>query len=609
MEFFLANETQLATFDASLARGIMSDSSRKSHRNLYTAIIMVALTFVLYSQTLKFDFVNWDDDVYLYENIRVQSPTIENIRWFFANPYYHAYIPLTMISHMIDFTLWGFNPSGHHLTSVILHSLNAFWVLVLSLQLFSIAKNGLEIRGLRKVLRREIDVGILFPSILAALLCVWHPLRAESVAWVSDRKDLLCAFFLFPVFIAYINYVAAKGKSDGRRWYLASLTFFVFACLSKSVAVTAPAVFLLMDYVLLNRLQGGETMKRLLTEKIPFFIVTGAVALVAAKITPDASSSDMFEVLTPMQRAFLPFYNSIFYLGKTFLPTNLSPMYPLANEGAMMVAFIMFATVSVFCLWLWKKGMKVPLLAWLCYVIMLAPSSSFSSTIIQTTADRYSYLPSVALFLLFGGSVGEAWERFSSNKTNQIAIACTALLVVGFLGFTNFRQQKIWMNSETLWGRAIDLYPSMPLPYNNFGLALQARGELGKAAEAYTRAIQLKPNYLEAHLNLGNIMFAKGNWDEAERLFRRAAELNPNQAEVYNNLGVVSITKGNTLEALRWFRKSIEVNPEYAQGYFNLAALYAKMGNNEASVEALKKAAHLGHYVARESLRREGISR
>jgi Tfp pilus assembly protein PilF len=584
--------------------------SQKSTLGLFLALIVTALTFVVYAQTLGFDFVNWDDDVYLYENSRAQTFSLENVFWFFSHSYYHSYIPITMLSHMVDLALWQFNPSGHHLTNVIIHALNTCWLFVLSLKLILIliARDGSSAKWFRESVLMEMDLSVLFSSSFAALLFGLHPLRVESVAWISDRKDLLCALFLLPGTICYINYVAAQRAENRWRWYIGSFLLFLCGCLSKSVAVTAPVVFLLMDIFLLRRIRPGRKFRSAVTDKIPFLLVGGVVSAIAVKVTPDVASSDMFDVLTPVQRGFLPFHNSVFYLAKMILPRDLSPIYPLADERVMIVSFVVFAVVTLSCLWLWKKEMKFPLLAWSSYVLMLLPSAGFSTSILQTTADRYSYLPLVSFFILGGGTVGHVLRRISLNRQSQFAIAATALLVTVFLGFLNFRQQSVWKNSETLWGKAITLFPTMPLPHNNFALALQSRGAIDEAEESFNRAIRLKPNYVEAHLNLGNIMFAKRNLNEAERLFRRAAELNPRQAEVYNNLGVVSSAKGNPVEAIHFFRRSVEVNPEYAQGYFNLGALHAKMGNNEASVEALKQAAVLGHRSAQESLSRQGQS-
>ncbi|MBX2991654.1 MAG: tetratricopeptide repeat protein [Bacteroidetes bacterium] len=580
---------------------------QKSALGFLAAIVILACTFVLFSPTMGFDFVNWDDDMYVYENDRVQAFTVENVTWFFSHSYYHSYIPLTMLSHMIDFAIWRFNPSGHHLTNVILHALNAVWVFLLSLQLFAILKHGTAVRGFRELLFREVDRAILFPAAFTACLFAWHPLRVESVAWISDRKDLLCFFFLLPATIYYINYIATRGTPNARRWYVTAFVLFVLACFAKSVAVVVPVVFLLIDGAFLHRKKRGISLKSLVLEITPFVLVAVVVGVLAIRSMPELSTSDIYEILAPVQRMLLPFHNLVLYIGRTLFPSDLSPMYPLAGEGEMMASVALFAAVSAACLFLFKKEVRMPLFVLGAYIVLAAPSAGFASAVVQTTADRYSYLSTVPLYLPAGWILGTLIEKFQFRNTNVYAITGVAVLAAGFFGYLSLRQLPMWMNSETLWGRTIALYPTMPLPHNNYGLALQGRGALDKAEESFRRAIQLKPDYLEAHLNLGNIMFTKGNWDEAERLFLRASELQPNQAEVYNNLGVVANTKGNTLDALHWFRRSVEVNPEYAHGYFNLGVLYEKMGNATAATEALTKAARLGHLAAQHSLTKAGV--
>lgn len=584
------------------------ETHRASYISFVAALAVAALTFTLYTNALTFGFVNWDDDVYVYENDRLQMPSVANAAWFFSNPYYHSYIPATMLSHMIDFQVWEFNASGHHLTSIVVHAFNAFWVFVLTLQLLMIAKSGLHVRGFRELLVRESDMELVLASAFTALLYALHPLRVESVAWISDRKDLLCAFFVLPATMDYINAVAAgeEGK-PARRWYWTSFVLFVFACLSKSIAVTLPVVLLLLDYFMLRRNASRDQLKKAFRDIAPFFAVAFALGVIALRIAPDSSSSDMFEIISPLQRVLLPFYNIAFYLAKTLVPIKLSPIYPDPETWEMVLALAVFTVISSVVYWRWKRGSAMLLLAWCSFIAMLAPSSVIVSAVAQTTADRYAYLATIPLFLLLGGAFAHLLKKFASANISRWAIVITAFAVIAFAGYTNITQQKIWMNSETLWGRAITLFPTMPLPYNNFGLALQSRGELERAAEAFDRAIAYKPNYLEAHLNLGNVWFSRGNWDEAERLFFRCVELDPQRAEVYSNLGVVASAKGSTLDALRWFRKSVEVNPEYAQGHFNIAALYAKMGNTAAATDELKIAARLGHPFAQENLKSQNI--
>ncbi len=573
----------------------MTMSIAQAQRRRLAAVVLSALTFILYSQTLTFDFVNWDDDVYVYDNARAYEFSLSTIVWFLLHPYFNSYTPVTMLSHVADIAVWGLKPAGHHLMNVLLHVFNAFWTFVLSLQLTSIAS------GQRT--DRPSHNAMVLASLFAAALFAWHPLRAESVAWISDRKDLLCLFFLLPSAISYIRSTQqGVGSVERTRWYVLSLILFVLACLSKPAAVTLPLILMLVDWAVLRR----ERVMTLAKEKLPFFFISFGVSVAAFAVSPPASASDMFDLLSPLQRVLLPFSNIMWYLGKTIVPTDLSPIYPLQSESGMAVSFVAFVLITIVALRGARKGRRLMPAAWMAFVILLLPSSIAVQAVIQTTADRYTYLPSVALSVAVGLWLAGVAKQLA--KTAERRVTVSALLVIAaFLAFLTLRQQRIWANSESLWYRAIALYPTMPLPHNNLGLALQTRGELDRAKDEYTRAIELKPDYLEAHVNLGNVLFIEGKWKEAEYIFHRAAELAPYRGEVYNNLGILANAQGNSLDALHWLRKSVEVDSTYAQGHFNLGALYAKMGNTAAAVEALQRAARLGHREAQESLKQEGL--
>src|SRR2546422_1034299 len=261
-----------------------SDSGMKTNRTserwqTIAAILMVAaITFVTFSHTLGHEFVNWDDDVYVYDNPVVRSLSPQRIWWLFSHFYYYAYIPVTMLSHAIDVVMWEMNPRGHHLTSVLLHSANAIWVLVLGLSLLRIASGFARSPGNRSATL----MGMSFAAVLFAV----HPLRAESVSWVSDRKDLLCAFFFLPGIVAYVKYSAAKGIASGRRWYLVSFFLFLLAVLSKPIAVTFPMVLLVLDWLLLGRKPPRTSVQSLVREKVPFLLISLLLTILSFAMSP-----------------------------------------------------------------------------------------------------------------------------------------------------------------------------------------------------------------------------------------------------------------------------------------------------------------------------------
>lgn len=558
-----------------------------------TALVLAVLTFLLYSRTLTFDFVNWDDDVYVYENLRLSEFSLQSFAWFFNHAYFNSYTPLTMVSHAVDGAVWGLNPAGHHLTNVLLHVWNTLWVFVLSVMVFR------RITGQNA--ERASAERVLLPSLIAAALFAWHPLRVESVAWISDRKDLLCLFFLLPATAADFRYVDASATKDRLRWYAVLFMLFVMACLSKTVAVVLPAVLVVLDVAVVKRSFSASVL-----EKLPLLLVSGVFSVVAVLVSPPLDQSDMFEIFTPLLRVLLPFANVFFYLIKTLLPVGLSPIYPPHDEASSILYTSGVVATSVFTVWLLKRRTPLPLAAWLSYLILVLPTSAAAQAVMQTTADRYTYLPSVALSVAAGGLLGYVMNG-AGRFARQTVMGITAVVLLT-LAALSYRQQSFWANSETLWSRAAVMYPSMPLPHNNLGLALEARGDLAGAKHEYSRAIALKPDYIEAYINLGNVLFVEGNMREAESIFRRAAQLAPHRAEVFNNLGILAKTQGKTHEALQWLRRSVEVDSTYAQGYFNLAALYAAMGNTAAATEALRHAARLGYLPAREQLKQSATN-
>jgi protein O-mannosyl-transferase len=569
-----------------------------SNRVVVSALIIIAITFIVFSGVLKNDFVNWDDDVYIYENPNLQTLASGDVLWTFTHPYYNSWIPLTMLSHGLDYRLWGIAPSGHHLTNLILHALNAGWVFLLGTLLLLHVYGGTE--SGHAVMRTDANSSILLAGGSAALLFSLHPLRVESVAWVSDRKDLLCTFFALPTFSIYILYSARRGTPQSRRWYVVALLLFTAALMSKSIAVTVPIVFFLIDVLLLEQVAWKGDYRHLLIEKIPFLLLSLGTAVIAWNVAPSKQTSDMFTVLSSMERVLLPFYNLFFYVSKTFWPLHLAAMYPSAGAGTMFISLFLVLVITVVCLILAHRHNRVFFLAWLYYIILSAPSIVLFSAVIQTTADRYAYLPTIGFFLLFACGA----ERMFRHDKEWLWIGL--LVVIALFGLLSMSQVPVWRDSETLWRNVLRNSPGIPLPYNNLGLALQNGGDLDGATESFERAIQLKPDYAEAHLNLGNVKLRIGNVDEAIALYRKAIDISPNLAEAYNNLGVASYGKGDFDTAISSLAKAIQLKPDYGDAYYALGTSYLKRGDTAAAFASLEHAARLGDGRAQDALKRTG---
>ena len=591
---------------------------------VFVGLWVVVITFLVFSPTLRSNFLAYDDDIYVYNNPRVQTFSPEHFGWFFAHPYYRSYIPLTMVSHTIDYALWQNDPRGHHLTSLLLHSINALWVFFL----------GLVVYGIRSKNPGRVTWPMVLGSAAAALLFALHPLRVESVAWVSDRKDLLCAFFLFPSFIAYLWYATRRGGETARRWYIVSLVLFTFALLSKPIAVMAPAVLLLVDFLLLERGNWRDHLSVSVREKLPFFALSLAAGVMAMVAAPGSQEAWMIEHLSPGLKLVFPFYATMFYLLKTIVPLSLTPVYPRVTVEILFVAFGASLVIVAACVYAARRGKRDWLLALLVYVLFLLPTLLAASSGIQPIADRYSYMASISLFVLCGAGIVAA--RPAGLRFVLIGVA--GILVVW--GALSVQQVSHWRDAESLWRYVVSVQPEIPLAHNNLGTALQAKGDpdgaiaiyhaalalkpdypepwynMGiayeakgdarKAEEMYLRAIITKRDYLDAYVNLGNLYVQTSRVDTALAIYARAARIDPVDADVYYNMGFAYYMRGDHEQALTLFLKTIQLDPAYSNAYFNAGVILGQEGKMEEAFDALRKAARLGHREARKFLEQKG---
>jgi protein O-mannosyl-transferase len=525
-------------------------------RRILACLLVAAVAFAVFSKTLDHQFVNWDDDVYVTANPAIQPLSPERIGWIFSNFYYYAYIPVTILSHAADVAVWGLKPRGHHLTNVLLHTANAVWVFFLCLALF----------------RKTPRPGVIGAALSSALFAI-HPLRAESVSWISDRKDLLCAFFFLPGVMAYIRYASRRGSREGWVWYLASFVLFALAVLSKSVAVAFPVLLLLLDWLWLR----GRPIPpvRILLEKVPFFAVSLVLAVLSLGVSPDAKRAYSIAHLTGAETFFYPFYSLTFSLYKTLLPIHLGPIYPGVSLTWMIAGLVGLVAVTGVCVLLAGRGRKGPLLAWLCYLLLLAPNVAGLSSGMQPVADRYSYLPTIGFFVLLGAAVAAAWENGGGRRRLALAAASVTLCVISARATVG--QAAQWKSSISLWEPVVSGRPP-------------------------------EPDYIDAYLNLSAAYAHDGRAAEAREILGRAAAIDPSNAEVAYNLGILFYVEGNKEKALASFRRATENDPRHARAFFNLAIVSDDLGRDKEAVEAMVRAARLGSTDAQDAMRSRGLA-
>ena len=550
-------------------------------------VLLAVAVFMVFGQTLRYGFVNFDDDGYFSSNYHVKAGlTWSGVSWAFRTGYASNWHPLTWLSLMLDVELFGTGPSGPHLTNVLLHAINTVLLCLLLKRL----------------------TGILWPSAFVAALFAIHPLHVESVAWVSERKDVLSGFFFLLTLLMYVRYAqnCAKSQVSGVRWlgsrdYWLAVLFFALGLMSKPMLVTLPFVLLLLDYWPLGRVTSDKwrvtrfripvpqlsSLNHLLLEKLPFLLLSTA-SCVATVIAQREAIKSMI-VLPFTLRLNNALVSVVTYITQLVWPANLAAFYPYQFDtpawqitGAGVL--LLFITVLAF-----RTAQRFPyfLVGWLWYLGMLVPVIGLVQVGGQARADRYTYLPQIGLYLIIvwvirDWTAGWRWRR--------PALGMAAFSVVAVLMVCSLKQTAYWQSDESLWTHALACTSGNYTAHNNLGYVLVAQGRPAEAIKHYQEALAINPNYSEVINNLGTALLNQGRLDEAAKYYHRALEIYPDFAEAYNNLGILLTKQGQTVEAIEQYRKAIELNPNRAEFYNNLGNLLSKQGRTDEAIEQFQKA-------------------
>jgi protein O-mannosyl-transferase len=567
-------------------------------RNIkYLLAGLIALTsLIVYLPALYNEFVYWDDNRYVFENPYIRSLDAAFFRWAFATTLMGNWNPLTWVSHALDYAVWGLNPLGHHLTSIVLHAMNTALVVVLVLKLLETAQERSSQNAPSSFLT---DRTVLIAAAVTGLLFGLHPVHVESVAWVSERKDLLCALFFLLSIAAYTKYIESQERAGGEgdeaggkyfffnRRYLLTLVFFVLALMSKPMAVSLPAVLLILDWYPFGRIRSWKTLWPRGVEKLPFI----ALSLVSSFTTVFAqSASKAFQTVdfVPLSARSLVAVKSLTaYLGKMLLPIRLIPFYPyprdvsfLSFEYASALALVIGVTAAAVIA---AKRQPAWLAAWGYYVVTLIPVLGIVQVGGQAMADRYTYLPSLGPFLIAGLCAGWIAARVSGENRpgsiiGKVGIAAALLLVVTLSSLT-VRQIAVWRDSFSLWTSVIEKgAEKLPMAYVNRGAAFQKAGRLEKAVADYETAINLDPSDSRAYISLGAALEQMGRLDRAQEAVERALALDPSSPEAFRNRGLLREKMGRFDEAIADYTRAIALLPDYYEAYNNRGLTYAKTG-------------------------------
>ncbi len=555
----------------------MGDLSRgpRSLRGLGSiAPALVGLaTLLVFLPALGNQFVNWDDEVNLVSNPQFRGLGWDQLRWMFSNSLGGHYIPVTWLSFALDYVLWGMRPAGYHATSVVLHTANAILFYFLARRLLHAA---VQADG------RSVILG----AAVAALLFSLHPLRVESVAWATERRDVLMGFFTLLCVLAYLRAVERGGAGALHRgWQWTAVGLFGLALLSKSVVVGLPVVLILLDVYPLRRSRGrseagpgtsGErTLLRLAIEKTPFVALAAAVAAVTLTVGAGHRLMTSLEALGVLQRLAISAYALTFYLWKTVAPWPLSPLYtlfhpvlPWSLSYVIPAAFVVLVTLAAI---LGYRRWPAGLIAWATYIVLLAPVVGVLHNGAQIAADRYTYL-SCAPWAILGGA-GVAWCRHAALRRKlsppiwTVVMSTAALVIVIFAGLT-IRQVAVWRDSVSLWTHAASVEPASDIPIFYLGWALTDAGRFDEARAHFERALRRVPDRLpdlkaQLDLHLGIVEQRAGRPVAAERYFREALVQDPTHAVALIRLGTVLLDQGRETEAEAAWRRAVDAEARW----------------------------------------------
>ena len=547
---------------------------------LFACLALALGTLALYWPVTGFPFINFDDDEYISDNAVTKAGlTWHGLVWAFNGIHVGNWHPVSWLSHELDCQMFGTNAGGHHLVNVLFHIAN-------SVLLFAL---------LRAV------TGFQWRSAFVAALFAWHPLHVESVAWVSERKDVLSTFFWLLTIMAYVRY--AKMSDEWRvmsdkpavaapslithhssLFYLLALLGCALALMSKPMAVTLPFTLLLVDSWPLQRVSGFKfqvsSFSRLLLEKIPFFLLALALCAVTFLVQRSAGAVSPVEWSSRLGNVPVAYLR---YLGKAFWPADLAIVYPYVYHWpSAAIAGSVLVLLLVSLLALMRFG-RQPWLAsgWFWFLGTLVPVIGFVQVGAQSMADRYAYIPSIGLFIVLVWGAAELCANRPNGKLLLSLIGASAL--VGCVLATAV-QISFWRDSKTLFLHALDVTQNNYVADNALGKAFEKAGDDARALVLYREAVRIEPRYAVSQYNLGLALIGYGLKDEAFEHLVAAAQLDPGNADAQFNLGVFFLQNQRWPDAERCFETTLKLRPESVMAQVRLAQTLANLGKFSEAV-------------------------
>lgn len=520
--------------------------------------LTIALCFI-YLQVIDYQFINFDDEQYVTENIHVISGlNLNNIEWAFTSTYASNWHPLTWISHMMDVYLFGINPGIHHVINVIYHILNSVLLFIV----------------LNKI------TGAVWRSAAVAALFAFHPLHVESVAWISERKDVLSTFFWILTIYMYLRYVLSHTVSK----YLLMIVSFSLGLMAKPMLVTLPFVLVLLDFWPLKRRElspadkgsQSESSKiymqgplKLVLEKIPLIILSltaSGITFYAQSAGGAVNSLELVSFSSRFQNAIISY---VAYLLKMVWPFNLAVFYPYPqqfNTLMVVICLLLIIAVTVIVV-MYKKRLPYLLTGWFWYLGTLVPVIGIVKVGSQSMADRYTYIPLIGIFIMIVWSINVFFDKFKIKKQILVVLAGSVFL---FLIVCSWIQLTYWENDYTLFTHAIKVDPNNYVAHENLGTYLFNRGDVVGAKEHSQMAFRINPHEILAYCNFGKCLFVEKKYDEAYEQFNICLKLNPQYQEALKFMGNIMLIKGNFDEAITLYTESLRFKHDQPEVYNHL---------------------------------------
>jgi len=531
------------------------------------SVTLIALTVVAYSRVGTFEFTNCDDPDYVVQNNIVhRGVTLEGVKWAFSTGFMGNWHPLTWVSHMLDCQLFGLDAGAHHITSVAIHCLNGVLLLWVLFRF----------------------TGALERSAFVAGLFALHPLHVESVAWISERKDVLSTLFWLLTMWSYLRYVERRSA-----WrYLAVMLWFVLGLMCKPMLVTLPFVLLLLDYWPLGRARTPLEWRRVIIEKAPLFILTVASCVITFAVQEQGGAIGSMEKFSWGTRIGTALIGCVAYVGKALLPDNLAVFYP--HPGAWPLwqvagAAIVITLITVVALALTRCAPYL-IVGWLWFVGTLVPVSGVVQVGEQAYADRYTYIPLIGFFMAIVWGIADVTLRF---RWPIRAVRVLGILGLGVCAVITTAQVRHWRNSEALFGRAIRVTENNHIGHYNLGQALTMEGRHMEAMEHYLAAVAIKPDYDLAHNNLGVAYVAKGEMGLAAYHYQEALRLNPTNCDMRFNVAVAQSRLGQLTNALTHLSYVVEHQPANALAHSEMADVLVRLAKPHDAVTHYREAVRL----------------